>query len=334
MGLSVRARLTLLVGGISAIVLVLAAVLGPGRIEQSLIDEVLDDAAVEQLVVFGEIVFGGEPIPDEFFIEERDLSELALDEVFVESELLEADAALRQLEHAGVLDDLLREVRSDRATGVPVVLTNGHVAIVSLEADPRMLEVDPGELDSPIVTFFTLVETGFLASGPDAFDEIVLGIDDELSNVEIDASEPSMAFGVRDLGGIDFVVGTEVSDVERSVDRIRSLLWTATPVVVIGAVLVTWLLTGRALRPVARITDQVAEISAGTLHERVPQPGTGDEIEELAGTMNAMLDRLEVDDRRLRQFVSDASHELRTPVAVLRSEAEVALRRPDDTMVD
>ena len=88
------------------------------------------------------------------------------------------------------------------------------------------------------------------------------------------------------------------------------------PVLVVAGGLIAWLLTGRALRPVQGITARVGAISSGNLHERVPEPGTGDEIAELAATMNAMLDRLEVDDRRLRQFVSDASHELRSPFLI------------------
>ena len=147
--------------------------------------------------------------------------------------------------------------------------------------------------------------------------------------------EKEFEFAVVELerDGPEFVVLADVSDVRASVARIRAILWWAVPSAVIGAGLVAWFLAGRALRPVHAITSRVAEISGGNLHERVPQPGTGDEVARLASTMNAMLDRLEIDDARLRRFVSDASHELRSPVAVLRSEAEVAARAPERSSV-
>jgi signal transduction histidine kinase len=85
---------------------------------------------------------------------------------------------------------------------------------------------------------------------------------------------------------------------------------------------------------VRAITAQASTITGGTLSERVPVPASGDEIATLAITVNGMLDRLESNDVRRRRFVSDASHELRTPVAVLQSEAEVALRSPDRTDVE
>jgi signal transduction histidine kinase len=167
--------------------------------------------------------------------------------------------------------------------------------------------------------------------------------DRELAGIEreaIDAKDRApvdpdgLIFDTRSFDGVDYVVFADISGIDRSTDRIRTIVWTSVPVLVVAGGLIAWLLTGRALRPVQGITTRVRAISSGNLHERVPEPGTGDEIAELAATMNAMLDRLEVDDRRLRQFVSDASHELRSPVAVLRSEAEVARRTPERTSVE
>jgi signal transduction histidine kinase len=74
----------------------------------------------------------------------------------------------------------------------------------------------------------------------------------------------------------------------------------------------------------------VRELSATTLDARVPVPPTDDEIAELATTMNEMLDRLQAASVSQRQFVSDASHELRSPVASIRAQLETALRYPDD----
>ncbi len=89
-----------------------------------------------------------------------------------------------------------------------------------------------------------------------------------------------------------------------------------------------WYLAGRALRPVEAIRAEAASITHTTIHRRVPVPATHDEISRLASTMNEMLDRLEDASTRQRRFVSDASHELRSPVASIRTQLEVALRRP------
>jgi signal transduction histidine kinase len=93
--------------------------------------------------------------------------------------------------------------------------------------------------------------------------------------------------------------------------------------------LVTWLIADRALRRVEGMRTKVAGITAEALDRRVPEPPGDDEITRLARTMNEMLDRLQVAGERQRRFVADASHELKSPLAAVQAELEVALAHPD-----
>ncbi|MEU0224368.1 HAMP domain-containing sensor histidine kinase [Streptomyces sp. NPDC006284] len=93
---------------------------------------------------------------------------------------------------------------------------------------------------------------------------------------------------------------------------------------------VTWMVTGRALRPVEGIRREMAAITASEdLARRVPVPGTHDEVARLASTTNETLSALEASVDRQRRFVADASHELRSPIASLRTQLEVAAAHPE-----
>ncbi|MEU4447173.1 ATP-binding protein [Actinosynnema sp. NPDC050801] len=95
------------------------------------------------------------------------------------------------------------------------------------------------------------------------------------------------------------------------------------------AVAFGWLLARGALQPVHRITETARRIAQGHgLHERIPPTGPGGEVAELAETFNAMLDRLDRAFDGQRRFVADASHEMRTPLAVKRALIEVSITRP------
>jgi heavy metal sensor kinase len=87
-------------------------------------------------------------------------------------------------------------------------------------------------------------------------------------------------------------------------------------------------LAGRSFAPIQRLAETARKIKAGDLHQRVPVSPVRDEVQYLALTLNEMLDSLDQSFSRQRRFVADASHELRTPVAVIRNKAEVALLRP------
>jgi len=135
-------------------------------------------------------------------------------------------------------------------------------------------------------------------------------------------------------GELTVVVSQDVSDVQESQQALSDVLRVAVPVAVAGVGLVAWWLVGRALAPVDAIRAEVQGITADQLDRRVPEPGTRDEVAELAQTMNLMLDRLESAQRRQRQLVSDASHELRSPATAIRQHAEVALSHPGQTSTE
>ncbi|MGC5009893.1 sensor histidine kinase [Streptosporangium sp. DT93] len=105
---------------------------------------------------------------------------------------------------------------------------------------------------------------------------------------------------------------------------LRGLLIPGVPALLLLVAVLTWLAVGRALAPVSAIRAEMADITASDLHRRVPVPPARDEIARLAETMNRTLDRLEVAVERHRRFVADAAHELRSPLAVLRTRLELA----------
>jgi signal transduction histidine kinase len=90
-------------------------------------------------------------------------------------------------------------------------------------------------------------------------------------------------------------------------------------------------MSGRALRPIHQITETTNSIDARSLSRRLPLLGTNDELDRLSATINRMLDRIARSYESIAQFTADASHELRTPVALIRSNAELLLMEPDNT---
>ena len=118
-----------------------------------------------------------------------------------------------------------------------------------------------------------------------------------------------------------------LDDFYEALDRFRRVLFLSSPILLLLASAGGYWLSRRALGPVDQVTREARNISAQNLSSRLLVPRTGDELQRLSETLNGMLERLEQAFRRITQFTADASHELRTPVALMRTRAEIVLRR-------
>ncbi|MFG3405747.1 ATP-binding protein [Streptomyces sp. NPDC048142] len=124
--------------------------------------------------------------------------------------------------------------------------------------------------------------------------------------------------------------GAPLAAEQEAVNTVSGAMLTGLPVLLVVVAGVTWLVTRRALRPVEGIRREMAAITASEdLARRVPEPDSRDEIARLARTTNETLTVLEASVERQRRFVADASHELRSPIASLRTQLEVAEAHPE-----
>lgn len=200
----------------------------------------------------------------------------------------------------------------DRAPLVQVV--DGSGAVVSSSADlvghPRLFTL-PGDTDGSVRSVVPALTR----------------------HAENDLSDGSYRVAVvradSSGGAVDVYAALSTEEVVHSTSELASALAVGVPVVVLSLGLVGWLLLGSALRPVEELRRQAAAIPGTDLHRRLEPPPAGDELTRLAETLNDLLTRIEVAGNRQSQFVADAAHELRSPVATIRAQLEV-LRRGGD----
>lgn len=132
-----------------------------------------------------------------------------------------------------------------------------------------------------------------------------------------------------DVYGRTFVIQTGIpeNDILRTLGLFRRYLLTFAALMLLAASAVGYWLSRRALAPVDDLTRTARNISGTNLSSRLQRLNTGDELQRLSDTLNEMLARIESAFLRVSQFTADASHELRTPISLIRTEAEIALRK-------
>ncbi len=132
-----------------------------------------------------------------------------------------------------------------------------------------------------------------------------------------------------DVNGRAYTVQAGISTDEEveTLERFQRYLLLFAPLLLLVAGAVGYWLSGRALAPVDTLTRTARTITGNTLNQRLEPLHTGDELQRLSDTLNEMLARIETSFTRVTEFTADASHELRTPISLIRTEAELALRR-------
>ncbi|WP_206504020.1 sensor histidine kinase [Streptomyces chrestomyceticus] len=248
-------------------------------------------------------------------------------------------------------ENAAREVATQIATGKPyekLDLPDGDdLPVVVLAEDGRVLAAgdDVRAVDGKAVTERhppTARQPDGAGSGDDDDDdrEIKPGeVDDEARHSGGTATVGHRTADYRfatveakDTQGDKAVVraGAPLAAEREAVGSVRTAMLIGLPCLLLVVAGVTWLVTRRALRPVEGIRREMAAITASTdLSRRVPEPGSRDEIDRLARTTNETLGALQESVERQRRFVADASHELRSPIASLRTQLEVGVAHPE-----
>lgn len=199
-------------------------------------------------------------------------------------------------------DDTVRELTGE--TFGQVIGPDGSVRVSSGQLAGPVLDVD----QLPDVGATTTIES-----------QVFLETEDETAAVVLTAVRPTSE---------TVVVGTATEDVAEVLEGLRAQLVLGGLAALLVASLAGYVVAGVALRPMERMRARAATISSRSSEDRLPLPEVHDEVHRLGSTLNDMLDRLDAGLRRERQFVAEAGHELRTPLAVLRTELDLAGSRP------
>lgn len=253
------------------------------------------------------------------------LAGLSLTSYQVLARRLDADATERLMELTDGLHGYLR-FGADAASIVYDAGDNDQAVFVH-EATRyyQVYDVATGRLAAasgtiaPLGLQLTLGEIQAFRARPDPFD-----ITTEYGRLRLSNSVRTLRDGRTYL----LQVGISLAPMDAALKRYRGLLWWRVPVAVVLGAFAAWWLSGFALRPLSRLAASARQVDVNALDRRLPVRGAGDELDGVAVAFNETLDRLEHAVVEMRQFSSALAHELRTPLAALRGEIELALREP------
>lgn len=229
--------------------------------------------------------------------------------------------------------DVLRELR---VGDLDVIIVDDAARVVAANRVPTRRRA--GEKKPPAVVTAEPVDPDTTTIAPAVRELLRLkptGEDVLVRSLTIDDIRWRAALVRVDPGGVDSLEPTLIVSVLRSDEedlaveaRVRTTLLFAIPFALVLTVLAGYALARRSLAPVDEMAESAARISAATLSERLRVSNPHDELGRLAQVINDLLGRVDDAFRAQKQFVADASHELRTPIAIVRGEADVTLQRP------
>lgn len=225
-------------------------------------------------------------------------------------------------------------------SGSPVGPTSGRMTTPRIESLALRLPDWMGSIRFRLTALYSIVLFGLAAM---VVAGIYLALAERLNDATMSREIP-VARIERFPDGTEALVreGTVTVDLQtfeqgvnrRALQVLRTYSFAALGVLFVASLLVGWLVAGRVLAPIDRITSVAREIQATDLSRRIDLTGPPDELKDLADTFDGMLGRLDEAFQLQRRFIQEASHELRNPLAVIRTNLEVALADPDPTPED